>query len=142
MDRPIRISVPAGSMMIGVVRNCATAIAAGMNFSKGAQENIKLSLNEALANVIEHVYGGESAQRIDINFLVNNRDLEIRVRDYGPKVDPSRIKSRRLDQVEPRGLGVFIMKKMMDRVEYDTSPEVGTELLLVKKLGTGKRKAK
>jgi anti-sigma regulatory factor (Ser/Thr protein kinase) len=142
MDKPILISVPANSMMIGVVRNCAASIAGAMAFSKNRVENIRLSLNEALANVIEHVYGGDSDQRIDVSFTVNDVDLEIRVRDYGRKVDPDRIKSRPLDRVEPHGLGVFLMNKMMDRVEYDTSPEVGTELLLVKQLKGNKRRGK
>lgn len=142
MDKPIHLSIPASTMMISAVRNCAASIAAGMAFTEDQIDNIKLSIDEALANVIKHVYGGESSKRIDVYFSVEAKSLKIRIRDYGRKVDPREIKPRRLDRVEPHGLGVFIMQKMMDRVEYDTSPEVGTELVMVKELSGKKRRGK
>jgi len=132
MTGTIRLKIPSQTGMIKVARNCAGVIAERMNFPGEQVEEIKLSLNEALANVIKHAYKGDQSREIDIRFNVDGRVLEIRIRDYGEKVDLDRIKSRELDKVRPHGLGVFLMKELMDEVRYDTSPEVGTELIMVK----------
>jgi serine/threonine-protein kinase RsbW len=60
--------------------------------------------------------------------------MEIKIRDFGKKVDPRKIKSRPLNEIRPGGLGVFFIKRIMDEVVYDTSHRVGTELKLVKYL--------
>ena len=48
------------------------------------------------------------------------------------KVDREKIVSRPLDEVRPGGLGVHFINEMMDEVEYDTSPKIGTILRLTK----------
>ena len=56
----------------------------------------------------------------------------MRLRDYGTKCDPDCIKGRDLDDVRPGGLGVHIIREIMDEVTYDTGHEVGTELKMTK----------
>jgi serine/threonine-protein kinase RsbW len=60
--------------------------------------------------------------------------LEIILRDFGKKADVKKIKSRKLDDVKPGGLGVHIIKKSMDIVKYDNSLKNVNQLLLVKYL--------
>jgi anti-sigma regulatory factor (Ser/Thr protein kinase) len=60
--------------------------------------------------------------------------LMIGVRDYGRSVDPSTIKSRDLDDFRPGGLGVHIIRSIMDEVEYVPQPGGGMSLRLVKNL--------
>jgi anti-sigma regulatory factor (Ser/Thr protein kinase) len=67
--------------------------------------------------------------------------LEIRIDDYGEFVDPTEIQSRQLDDVRPGGLGVHLMKKVMDSVEYAANAWGGTSLTLVKRLRCGQREA-
>ena len=63
----------------------------------------------------------------------------MRIRDFGEKPDPATIKSRSLSDIRPGGLGVFLMKNLVDDVRYDFSHQVGSELILRKTKGGGKR---
>jgi anti-sigma regulatory factor (Ser/Thr protein kinase) len=99
---------------------------------------VVLSVDEALANIIRHVYKNAEDQRIDIEVVVadcpEGGSLQIRVRDYGQYVDPEQIRSRDLEDIRPGGLGVHIMTECMDSVEYRPAEGGGTLLVLSKAL--------
>jgi anti-sigma regulatory factor (Ser/Thr protein kinase) len=38
------------------------------------------------------------------------------------------------DEARIAGLGVFLIRTLMDEVSYDVSPQMGTDLLMVKRL--------
>ena len=54
------------------------------------------------------------------------------IRDFGKQVDPDCIKSRDLDDVKPGGLGVHLIKSIMDEVKYRRHEEGGMELRMSK----------
>ena len=58
--------------------------------------------------------------------------FHMEISDYGEFVEPSKIKSRPLEDVRPGGLGVHLMKSTMDTVEYRRNEHGGTTLLLIK----------
>lgn len=98
---------------------------------------IILAVDEALTNVIRHGYCGASHGRIAVS--VNATDdpadgpgLEIRVRDFCPNVDLEKIAGRDLDDVRPGGLGVHLIRAMMQEVEYSHA-EGGGVLLVMRK---------
>ena len=49
--------------------------------------------------------------------------LEITLSDNGDAVDRSKICAREIGCDQPGGLGTHIIKKVMDRVSYEASPE-------------------
>lgn len=93
---------------------------------------IVLAVDEAAANVIRYAYGGAKDQVMDFEFNISAKWLTIRIRDYGQKPDPKKIKPRDLDDIRPGGLGTRFMREVMDDVDYDTSPETGTLLTMRK----------
>ena len=48
-------------------------------------------------------------------------------------MDPAVIKSRNLDEVRPGGLGVHIIKAVMDEVSYEKRNPIGMRLTMTKK---------
>jgi len=60
-------------------------------------------------------------------------ELFICVRDYGRQVRASQISSRPLEDIRPGGLGVHIMRSVMDRVEYRKRGLTGMELSMIKR---------
>jgi anti-sigma regulatory factor (Ser/Thr protein kinase) len=99
--------------------------------SEGTQE-ILLAVTEAVANVIRHAYSNQIDKRIDFELAVDEQRFQLDIIDYGSFVDPSQIASRPLDEVRPGGLGVHLIKKTMDRVDYQKNKHGGTTLRLVK----------
>jgi len=142
-QQSIQMTLPSDPRQICVARRAVEAFAAREGFWKEQAEQIGLALNEALANVIAHGYGGETDQVIvvsmEIAHVEGRRCLRLVVRDYGRHVDPECIKSRDLDEVRPGGLGVHIIKTVMDRADYRCISEGGMELTMLKFADEGKR---
>lgn len=137
-DQAIRFGILSSPAHMRVVRAAMEKICelAGMDDADAGA--VVLSVDEALANIIRHVYGGAEDRRIDIEVIVRgdpgNGLLQVSLRDYGEYVDPQRIHSRDLADIRPGGLGVHIMNECMDRVEYLPAEGGGTLLILSKGL--------
>lgn len=93
---------------------------------------IELALTEALANVIEHAYAGDTAQRIVVGVEACDDRLLVRVRDWGTVADSGAFASRDLDDPGEGGYGVYLMEQLMDDVTREPQPDGGTLLTLTK----------
>lgn len=104
-----------------------------MGFPEEDIFNIKLAINEAHANVIEHAYSGSETGDILFQFLIFSDRLEVVIKDFGQGMGQRTTKGEEyLDELEGSGLGVFLIKTVMDRVRYRRTSKVGTELWLTK----------
>ena len=59
-------------------------------------------------------------------------DLAILIEDEARQVDPGEIKGRALDDVRPGGLGVHIIREVMDTAVYEKRERAGMRLTMVK----------
>jgi anti-sigma regulatory factor (Ser/Thr protein kinase) len=113
-----------------------TAQAVGMNDDQ--LYDVQMAVDEACTNVIEHAYGGRQDGTIDITCEKRSGNLVIVIRDFGEQFDPKQVEQPRTkDPLSKRnvgGLGIFFMKKMMDKVEFKFSPSNGNQLTMVKKI--------
>ena len=97
-----------------------------------------LAVDEAIANIIRHAYGGDETQEIILSAEITSDTIEFRVRDFGRQADPDTFRSRELTDVRPGGLGCHLIEHGFDTVAYDTNLPCGTELRLVKRLVSGR----
>ena len=134
MGKEVEIKVTSEISSIGVLRECATEIAKKMGFNERKQMFIALAIDEAIANVIKHAYHNEPGKEIKVKFITDQEKLTIIIRDFGERTDLSKIKSRDLDDDREGGLGVFLIKNTMDKVEYRRDIPEGTELRMEKYL--------
>lgn len=128
-----RFTVLSKPELIADVRRRVGEAARECGFTEEEIHDLKLAVNEAVANIIEHAYEWRDDQPIRVNILGRPGEIEIRLRDYGKKVDEEKIQSRDLDDVRDGGIGIFLMRSLTDEVIYDTSPADGTELILIKR---------
>jgi serine/threonine-protein kinase RsbW len=98
---------------------------------------VQLAVDEASTNIIEHGYGRECPSRIDITCEVMEDGLKVVIYDDAAPFDPGSVPEPdfnvSLEEVKPRGLGIFLMRKMMDEVHYESSPEKGNTLIMIKR---------
>jgi len=59
--------------------------------------------------------------------------VRLRLRDYGEQVVPHEMKGRSHDIIKPGGLGLYLIRKAFDEVDY-IHKRRGTELVLTKNL--------
>ena len=107
--------------------------AAAEGFSDGDVRKLGLVLSEACVNVIEHAYRGEAGNPIRLQLFIDNEALRLTIRDFGVRFDLEGYEPPDLSEPHEGGYGVFIMRSIMDEVEYDTSGPKGTALTLVKR---------
>ncbi|NLX14057.1 MAG: ATP-binding protein [Phycisphaerales bacterium] len=125
---------------IATVRQAVQEAAAFLGFAEEAVAAVTLAINEAMANVIQHGYGGRAGQPIEVIIEPVHRGsavgLQMTVRDCCPHIDPSTIVGRDLKDVRPGGLGTHIIKTAMDEVEYTQRRPQGMCLRMLKMLNT------
>lgn len=138
----VKITIPSDPNNVCVARTAAETFAQRQGFDVEQAGQIGLALNEALANVIEHGYEGKTNQEIVVTLerveTAGRACLKVVVKDFGRQVDPGAIKGRELDDVRPGGIGVHIMKAVMDQVQYDCPGDGGMELTMSKFLTDNK----
>lgn len=140
-EKPIsakEIKVTSSKKQVSKVRQEVDRICSEVGFKPDDAFNIKLAINEAHANVIDHAYSGRENGEIIFQFFHFADRLEISIIDFGRGMDQKTIKNENhLDELEGSGLGVFLIKNLMDKVEYKKTLKGGTELKLVKYISKG-----
>ena len=130
----IEFTVPSRMRTVGAAVQFVRELLMSMDLSKRTIFSITLSLEEAMTNVIRHAYKGDETKEIIVRCELDATEAVIRVRDFGRQALPSDIRPRNLDDYRRGGLGVHLMRELMDSVEYDTTFDVGSELTMVKKI--------
>lgn len=93
-----------------------------MGLDERALYAIQTAVDEAATNIILHGYGQEREGPIHITCWQEGEDFVIEMRDYGRPFDPSRVPEpdlhAPLEKRREGGLGLFLMRRMMNRVEF------------------------
>ena len=97
---------------------------------------VELAVDEACSNIIEHAYGGENIGDIHCTCVVNNDGLTVILFDTGKSFNPDAVPpvdtTVGLEERSPGGAGVFLMRKVMDSVQYEFTRK-GNTLTMIKK---------
>ncbi|MFZ5819196.1 MAG: ATP-binding protein [Chloroflexota bacterium] len=121
------------------IRRFVAESARQAGFSEKEIYSIQLAADEASANIIEHAYGGEGNGEIAIDCLWSGDAFEIVIRDWGKSFDPARVPEPNLtDDLSRRkigGLGMYLMRRLMDEVDYRSTPDAGNTLTMTKRKG-------
>lgn len=76
-----------------------------------------IGVNEACMNIIEHAYK-HAAGDIILDISKDQDSIIYELTDFAQPMDCAKIKSRKLEDIRPGGLGVYFIQEVMDEVEY------------------------
>ena len=94
---------------------------------------IELAVTEACTNVLRHVQGTDAEYEVSV--AVNERQCEICLIDRAGQIFDHETKGRIEASLESEsGRGIFLMRAMVDELDFVSEPEVGAVVRLVKKL--------
>ena len=120
------------------VRDFIGGAARHLGFDEEEVANIVLAVDEACTNIIKHAYQYAPDKEIEISIAANDRFFEVKIYDSGKSFDPTALRppdlKSNLGKHRRGGLGVYLMKRLMDKVEYHFKPGKRNEVLLVKYL--------
>lgn len=130
-------------LFLSGARDLVSSVSRRLGFSEQQAGQIALAVDEALCNVIRHGYDRRSDLPIELSLWPEAQSgrhtgVRIVIEDEGKQVEPSQIRGRSLDDIRPGGLGVHIIKEVMDEVVYEKRQAAGMRLTMVKRLD-GKR---
>jgi len=138
----IRLELTSNPLYLSGVREFIAGVAKRLGFTEMHCSQIALAVDEAICNIIRHGYDSQVQRPIWV-VLSHTGDpahglrLEIVIEDEARQVEPCDIKGRALDDIRPGGLGVHIIKEVMDQAVYEKRAGSGMRLTLVKTQAPG-----
>jgi serine/threonine-protein kinase RsbW len=82
----------------------------------------ELALEEVFMNVVMHGASADKVPRVEVSVALGDGALTLTVEDDGPAFDPLAVAApdvtASLDERRVGGLGVFLVRRMMDSVSY------------------------
>lgn len=114
--------VQASTENLGEVRDFIARQAASFGFNPEEVEDIRLAVDEAMTNVIKHAYQHDSSKQITIHQGFDGGEFWVSITDSGRSFD---FETYREPDIEERirlrkkgGVGVYLIRHLMDNVEY------------------------
>ncbi len=134
--RKYRLRIPSQTENLEIIRSFVGHIARRVGFDDEDANKIEIAVDEACSNVIKHAYERDARQPIDIVIKIDYDKLTVIVTDHGKGFDPSSIKmpdmKEYLAELRVGGLGIYLMRSLMDEVAYDIKPGVRNQVKMVK----------
>lgn len=122
----LRLELPSDPEIMPVVRSAISRLTEEMGFSAPDCRALTRAVDEALANIIRHAYGGRPDQSIGLlcrrvhvwEHGARRVGLEIVLIDHGAAADRKKLCGRAFEDVRPGGLGLHFIQDAVDVMQY------------------------
>lgn len=130
----LELRVPSKPEYVAIVRTFVTDMARRIALSSSAVEDVRVAASEACANVVCHAYSdsGRSPDRMLVRCTASDGRLIIEVADNGRGMKSVVVPA--CAAVDEGGLGLLLMRGLMDQVSVNSGPKRGTTVRMVKNL--------
>ena len=132
----VTVTFPGRLESLEKISDFVQQVARSANLNERDVYAVQLAVDEACTNIIEHAYHGEGVGDIVCSCDVIGDGLKVvlldRASPFHPETMPEPVLDVPLEDVKSRGLGMFLMRKMMDDVKFEASPGGGNCLTMIK----------
>jgi anti-sigma regulatory factor (Ser/Thr protein kinase) len=141
------LTVPSDTTYLAQVRAAVIEVVGKDLFPPAKAGLIALAVDEAVANIMEHAYPpGSDGGKIDVVLDANAKRFEVLIRDRGlsfdPRVAPDVDMQEHVKAGKKGGLGIFLMRRIMDEINYSYRQGVHNELQMIKYVDEKEAKTK
>ena len=130
----VDMEISGNPRSLSLVRRVLSSCVLSHNFRSQLLNDVKLAVSEACTNVIKHAFHFDETKKFDLTIQVSSQFYYVQVIYEDRKFDPRAIPVPDLDHIHEGGLGVYIMRNIMDLVEFSTDPPTGTVVLRMVKM--------
>lgn len=138
-DKVIELSLPSKLGYERVAMDAASTLARRMGFHTDRVEALKTAISEAVTNAIEHGNQHSESMKVVVLLTARESELSVIVVDEGnhPLEQGQVMKEPDIsDKYEPGdkdrgGWGIWLIRELMDEVEFTTSPGGGNQVRMV-----------
>ncbi len=118
--------VPARLESIRLLTGLVSDLAERARLSDQAIFDCRLAVDEACMNIIRHAYAQQPGGEIEVVVEVGEGQCIIHLTDFGESYNPNQVplprKGDPLEEAKPGGLGLFLMRSVMNEVHYTPGP--------------------
>ena len=134
-DPAIHLQILSRPELLAPVRALVNTMAAHEGLDDLAACHLILAMDEALTNVIRHGYDGDPNGRIwiAISTLDEGAGIRVVIEDRARTVDPDALQSRDLEDIRPGGLGMHLLRTLVDLFEHLPRADGGMRVVLEKR---------
>ena len=127
---------------LAIIRDFVSINSSEAGLSTDDIENVMLAVDEACTNIIKHAYHLNPEGEISIKIERNADKILISIIDYGSTFNPESVPDPDLQKYYRNGrvggLGMYLMKTLMDDVKYISVPGKYNKVLLSKYINISK----
>ena len=133
VERLAKLRFEARAENLQEARDLVRRAVLNKGYASATINGIVLAVDEACSNIIRHGYGEGKTGDIILEILFSQDELIFRLTDFAAQVDKTKLRSRDLDDLRPGGLGVHLIKQVMDSFEYLDVPQGAGNVLELRK---------
>lgn len=136
-ERTFCLQVPSSTENLALIREFVSAVGEQAGFPETETIQLALAVDEACTNVIEHAYQNEASHEVTVRVTVDEKEITFEVIDCGRGFDPTQKPVLPVEELirqrRSGGLGLRLIRTIMDDVQYRMIPGQKNELRMVKK---------
>ena len=123
MNRDLHLTVRSDPKLLGSVRSLVRSWVDSWDVDAKTADEVVLAIDEACTNAIRHAYEGRCDGSVELTLHAAEEHLEFQVSDKGVRC-PAECTERRplqppdVDDLEPGGLGIQLIHKVFDEVDF------------------------
>ena len=138
VEKEFTLKVPSSTENLALIREFVSSAAMQAGFDQKEIGKLEIAVDEACANVIEHAYGHDASKEVIVRARLDENEFSIEIEDTGKGFDPAEVNQEELEQLISKrrtgGLGMRLMKTLMDEVRYEIEPGKKNALHMSKRL--------
>ena len=141
MGDRLQIALPAETESLLTIRHFVEDACSGAGLDDRTSYDIKLAVDEACMNIVEHGYAGMDPGSILVSLQYGAQKLVVHITDFGHPFEPSEPLDPDPEAAlagDAGGFGIYFIYRSVDSVSYEAT-ESGNTLTLVKDLGSGEK---
>ncbi len=132
------LTIPNDIDYLPIVLDYVRSLAKLAGFESRECTELEIATEEAAANVIKHAFAPGEKSSFDIRCEIQATTMVVAVCDQGIPFDPARVAEyspgENRDDLLAAGLGGYLMKTLVDQVQYINLGSAGKETHLIKNL--------
>lgn len=136
-ERVVELRLPSRLGYEKVAMDAATSVARRMGFTGDRIDALRTAIAEAITNAIEHGNASDSGMKVLVMLTVRPDELVVSVADQGRKpLEPAQTVTApsiedSFAKVDKGGWGIWLIRELMDEVEFTTAPSGGNQVRMV-----------
>jgi serine/threonine-protein kinase RsbW len=135
-SRIVKLDVATRLEMLDIAQTVLTQLCTLVGFEDETTHYLAVAVRESVVNAMKHGNQQDESKRVQIQFTLRDRALEVQVQDEGKGFEPDEVPDPLAPEnlLKAYGRGIFFMRQFMDEVTWEFPSRGGTLVKMLKRL--------